>query len=131
VVENDELHVLGPAPLTHTTNELWPTLPAASVAEQVTVVRPTAKAEPDGGLQVACRVVDTASVTSGRVYVTIAPAIVVCDTHAGSGTVATTGAVLSLTCTQRHAPQQTQPQVEEKNEGTNHQVKSNRLRRIP
>jgi hypothetical protein len=44
---------------TVTLKTLWPTLPAASVAEQCTSVSPTRKPEPDGGVHVTP---DTASV---------------------------------------------------------------------
>ena len=82
---------------TVTVKVLLPVLPAASVAEQVTVVVPIAKVEPDGGEQVVVRAPLTASKAEAA-KVTTAPAELVASTVMFDGTV-TTGAVVSTTVT--------------------------------
>ena len=74
-----------------------PVLPALSVAEQVTVVGPSAKVLPDAGVQTGVIEPSTVSVAVA-VNVTTAPAELVASATMFAGTV-TTGSVVSTTVT--------------------------------
>src|SRR5206468_12549906 len=74
-----------------------PVLSLLSVAEQVTVVTPSGKVLPDGGVQVAVIEPSTVSVAVA-VNVTTAPSLPVFSTRRSSELV-TTGAVVSTTVT--------------------------------
>jgi hypothetical protein len=80
--------------LTVTVNDAVPVLPAASVAEQLTVVVVIGKVEPEAGVHVAGTVPSTLSVAV-TVKVTILPADEVASAVIGDGTVRT-GGVVSL-----------------------------------
>ena len=73
--------------------EALPVLPAASVAEQVTVVVPIGKVEPEAGEQVGIIEPSTTSIADA-VKVTTAPAALVASLVIFPGTV-TTGGVVS------------------------------------
>ena len=73
-------------------------LPASSVALQVTVVVPIWKLVPEAGKQVAVPGPSTASVVPGEVYVTLAPFALVASAVTGPCE-AITGAVVSATVT--------------------------------
>ena len=75
-----------------------PVLPCASVAEQVTVVEPFAKSEPDAGEHVVGRSPSTRSWAVGLENVTVAPAGLVASA-ATSGACGTAGGVRSETTT--------------------------------
>jgi hypothetical protein len=83
--------------LTVTAKVLLPVLPATSVAEQVTVVVPIAKVEPEAGEQVEANTPSTLSVADD-VKVAVAPVELVASVVMLAGTV-TTGAVVSPTVT--------------------------------
>jgi hypothetical protein len=74
-------------------NDAEPVLPALSVAEQVTLVEPIGKVEPEAGLQVTCTEPSTMSEAEAEKFTT-APTGPVALTVMSAGTV-TTGAVLS------------------------------------
>ena len=74
-----------------------PVLPASSVAEQMTVVVPSAKVEPEAGSQVVVTEPSTASLAEA-VKVAVAPAAEVASLVMLPGTV-TAGAVVSSTVT--------------------------------
>jgi hypothetical protein len=76
-----------------------PVLPALSVTEQVTVVEPKAKVEPDAGEQFGASGPSTLS-TAEAVKLAIAPAGPVASRVISAGTV-TTGGVLSWTVTEK------------------------------
>jgi hypothetical protein len=78
---------------TVTVNEALPVLLCASVTEQVTVVAPIAKVEPETGEQVGVSMPSTVSVAEA-VKLTITPAALVASLKIFAGTV-TTGAVVS------------------------------------
>jgi hypothetical protein len=80
---------------TVTVKEALPVFPRASVAEQVTVVAPIAKIEPEAGEQIGVNTPLTVSVADD-VKVTVAPAALVASLMIFAGTV-TTGAVVSRT----------------------------------
>jgi hypothetical protein len=67
VIGAGQVMVGGSVSLTVTVKVHMPTLPAASVAEQVTVVVPTGKAEPDAGEQVTAPTPGQLSVAGGVV----------------------------------------------------------------
>jgi hypothetical protein len=75
---------------TFTLNDADPVLPALSVAEQVTLVEPIAKMEPDEGLQLGVNEPSTAS-EAEAVNVTTAPLGPVASTVMSGGTVTTGG----------------------------------------
>lgn len=58
---------------TVTTKDVWAALPRVSLAEQITVVGPSANVLPDAGAQLTGRTPSTTSDAVGFVYVTIAP----------------------------------------------------------
>ena len=82
---------------TETVNDELPVLPAASVAEQVTVFAPSGKVLPDSGAQVAARSPSTVSVAAAA-YEVVAPSGPVASRVRSSGTL-TAGAVVSTTLT--------------------------------
>src|SRR5262249_38664745 len=79
-----------------------PGLPAASVAEHVTVVAPSANVDPDAGTHVGVIDPSTASVADAPLYDTTAPAALVASAMMFGGTV-TTGPVVSWTFTVNEA----------------------------
>ena len=89
----------GVVSLTVTLNDALAVFPAPSVAEQLTLVVPAAKMEPDAGEQLTGTLPYTMSVALGSVYDTTAPASSVCDTVMFDGTLLITGGVKSVTVT--------------------------------
>ena len=85
-------------PLTVIVKVPVPVFPAASVAEQVTVVVPKPKSDPDGGVQVADRGPSTTSRADSPPYVTVAPLMLVGPVVMFAGVVMA-GAVVSWTIT--------------------------------
>jgi hypothetical protein len=75
---------------TFTLNEAEPVRPALSVAEQDTVVEPSANVEPDEGIQVGVKEPDTTS-DAEAVNLTTAPLALVALTVMPAGTVTTGG----------------------------------------
>ena len=86
-------NVGGDLSATFTLKEAEPVLPALSVAEQDTTVEPTAKVEPEAGLQVGTTAPSTAS-NAETLNVTAAPPGPAAPMVMSAGTV-TTGGVLS------------------------------------
>jgi hypothetical protein len=87
---------------TVTSKLAWPVLPAASVAEQVTVVEPSANVEFDALLQLTVSGDVTRSVADAASYVTTAPAALVASAITALDTV-TAGFVVSSTVTTKLA----------------------------
>jgi hypothetical protein len=81
---------------TVTVNEPVPVLPAASVAEQFTVVVPRANVDPDAFEQVTVGLVGFASLAVA-VYVTTAPALLVASAVTSAGRLSCGGVVSQLT----------------------------------
>ena len=88
---------VGVAACTVTENVARPVLPAASVAEQVTLVVPIGNLEPEAGLQVTATLPLTASDAVGGVYVTVAPSGPVAVVVTLAGTLLRAGGVVSRT----------------------------------
>jgi hypothetical protein len=71
-------------------------LPAASVAEQLTVVAPVGNVAPDAGVHATAIGPSTRSVAVGSVYVTAAPALDVAAAVIAAGTSLIVGAIVSV-----------------------------------
>jgi hypothetical protein len=84
---------------TLTVNPADAVLPRASLAVQVTGVVPTAKVEPEAGVQVTGTLPETRSVAVGAGQVTTAPLVLVAVTVMFAGIPDRTGGVVSTTPT--------------------------------